>query len=239
MTGELAGGGRCALSVIRNSLRLDWRIRCLCALFLLVLLPTVTRHVENPQMMAAYSNDEPYLAVALDATTRFPWGNPANYFDIRKKASQSIPEYWGSLRYTGITYYGGAMFVLAFPPYAIMRAVGFPAFPTAPILLRLIVVLAGLASLVVLYNVGKERGFAWAGLLAAGYLGTNIFFIFTRRLFIRTRCSCCLGCWPLSPPSCTFATASAPASLHSGCSAASFKRASLERRGLLPPSSLS
>jgi hypothetical protein len=177
-TGELAGGGRCALAIIRNSLRLDWRIGCLCALFLLVLLPTVTRHVENPQMMAAYSNDEPYLAMALDATTRFPWGNPANYFDIRKKASQSIPEYWGSLRYTGITYYGGAMFMLAFSPYAIMRAVGFPAFPTAPILLRLIVLLAGLASLVVLYNVGKERGFAWAGLLASGYLGTNDFFIY-------------------------------------------------------------
>ena len=95
MTGELAGAGCCALSIIRNSLRLDWRIGCL-VLFLLVLLPTVTRHVENPQMMAAYSNDEPYLAMALDATTRFPWGNPANYFDIRKKASQSIPEYWGS-----------------------------------------------------------------------------------------------------------------------------------------------
>ena len=178
MTGALAGGGRCALSIIRNSLRLDWRIGCLCALFLLVLLPTVTRHVENPQMMAAYSNDEPFLAMALDATTRFPWGNPANYFDIRKKASQSIPEYWGSLRYPGITYYGGAMFMLTFPPYASMRAVGFPAFPTAPMLLRLMVVLAGLASLVVLYNVGKERGFAWAGLLAAGYLGTNNFFIY-------------------------------------------------------------
>ena len=230
MTGELAGAGCCALSIIRNSLRLDWRIGCLCVLFLLVLLPTVTRHVENPQMMAAYSNDEPYLAMALDATTRFPWGNPANYFDIRKKASQSIPEYWGSLRYPGITYYGGAMFMLAFPPYASMRTVGFPAFPTAPMLLRLIVVLAGLASLVVLYNVGKERAASHGpACLLQAIWAPIIFSSITRRISIRTRCNYCLGCWPLSPPSCTFATASAPASWHSGCSAASFKRARLER----------
>ena len=34
MTGELAGAGCCALSIIRNSLRLDWRIVSLRALLI-------------------------------------------------------------------------------------------------------------------------------------------------------------------------------------------------------------
>jgi Dolichyl-phosphate-mannose-protein mannosyltransferase len=175
---DLRAGARCACSIVCSSLRLDWRIGCLCAVYLLLFLPTITRHTENPQLVAAFSNDEPFLVMALDATTRFPWGNPGNYFDVRKSAQQSIPDYWGGLRYEGINYYGGALYVLASPIYAVLRVVGFPPFPTAPILLRLLVVLAGLASLVVLYNIGKSRGMAWAGLIAAAYLGTDTFFLY-------------------------------------------------------------
>jgi len=171
-------GTQCAWRILCSSLRLDWPIGLLCALYLLCVFPAVTRQVENPQLMAAFSNDEPFLVMALDATTRFPWGNPGNYFDAHKNAHQSIPEYWGRLRYDGITYYGGAMYTFAFPVYAVLRLAGFPPFPTAPILLRLLVAFAALASLIVLYNIGKSRGVAWAGLIAAGYLGTDTFFIY-------------------------------------------------------------
>ena len=137
-------GTECAWRIVRSSLRLDWPIGLLCAVYLLFVFPAVTRHVDNPQLMAAFSNDEPFLVMALDATTRFPWGNPGNYFDVHKNAHQFIPEYWGGLRYDGITYYGGAMYTFAFPAYAVLRLAGFPPFPTAPILLRSVVAFAAL-----------------------------------------------------------------------------------------------
>jgi len=164
--------------VIRSYLRLDLRIGLFSAVYLILALPTVPRNTENPQRMAAVSNDEPYLVMALDSTIQAPFGNPANYFDVKRSAHQFIPNYWGNLRYDGINYYGGAMYTLAFPIYVALRALGLPPFPTAPIILRLLVAFAGLAALITLYNIGRNRGLSWAGLLASVYILGDTYFIY-------------------------------------------------------------
>ena len=88
-------------------------------------------------------------------------------------ADKSIPPYWGTLRYDGIIYYGGAVFMLATPVYAVARLLGFPPFPTVPIILRIVSVVGGLLSLLVLYNFAVRNGMRWAGLLASIYLMTD------------------------------------------------------------------
>ena len=129
-------------------------------------------------MLAAFANDEPWMTMALDATLAWPLGNPGNYFDKNAKAYGKIPDYWGRLRYPGITYYGGAMFMLASPVYAALRVAGLPPFPTAPIILRCLTVLAAGLSLLVLYNIAGRFASTWAGVLACLYLMTDTYFTY-------------------------------------------------------------
>jgi hypothetical protein len=147
-------------------------------LCVLLFAPLIPRNTDNPELLAAYANDEPFLTMALEATLVRPYGNPGAYFDPLRDASSEIPQRWGEKRYAWITYYGGAMFELAFPFYAIARALGLPPFPTGPIVLRTLTLLAGLLALLVLYNIGRERGSRVAGLLAAAYLATDSFFLY-------------------------------------------------------------
>jgi Dolichyl-phosphate-mannose-protein mannosyltransferase len=163
--------------VVREYLRLDVPISAAAVLFLLLFAPLIPRNAETPPQLAAFSNDEPFLTMALDATLARPYGNPANYFDVTRESHEHIPDYWGNLRYDNIIYYGGALYQLACPVYAALRAADLPPFPTAPIILRSICLLAAVASLIFLYNFAKSRGSRWVGLMVVGYLATDPSFL--------------------------------------------------------------
>ena len=163
---------------LRRYIKLDIPLAIFVVVFLVIFAPTLTRNLDSPQGMAAYVNDEPFLTMALEATLEWPYGNPANYFDTRKPASQQIPDHWGNLRYDFIHYYGGSTYQIAFPLYAALRAVGLPAFPTGPLILRAISLFAGLASLMILYNLAKIRGYWLAGILALIYQVTDSDFLY-------------------------------------------------------------
>ncbi len=163
---------------IGRYVRVDWPLALFAAAFLVLFAPLVTRNTDNPELLAAYSNDEPFLTMALEATLVPPYGNPGVYFDQTKPASTELPARWGEKRYYNITYYGGGLFLAAFPAYAGLRAVGLPPFPTGPIVLRIVTLLAGLLALVVLYNIGRERGSRLAGLLAAAFVASDVSFLY-------------------------------------------------------------
>ena len=170
-------------STLREYLRIDRYIGAVVIIFVLLFVPLIPRATDNPQMLATASNDDPWMAMALEATLAKPYGNPSNYFDPKASAHEHIPPHWGHLRYgyDNIVYYGGSVFALATPVYAAARFVGLPPFPTAPIILRSISFLGALLSLIVLYNFASRSGMRLAGLLAAIYLMTDDQFgLFTR-----------------------------------------------------------
>lgn len=162
----------------RAYLRVDRPLAVVLVLAAILYVPPIPRATDNPQMLAAFVNDEPWITMALDGMLAKPYGNPANYLNPIGSAHKEIPAYWGHLRYDNITYYGGALFAVAMPVYAVARLAGLPAFPTAPIILRAITVLAALMSLVVLYNFAAQHASRWAGLLASLYLLTDSFFFY-------------------------------------------------------------
>jgi len=175
---EAAAVGRTIVEELRPYFRIDVPIAIFAAVFVVAFAPLIPRNTDNPQLLAAYANDEPFLTMALEATLVWPYGNPGTYFDQKRTASQHVPARWGDKRYFNITYYGGAMFDLALPVYAALRAVGLPPFPTGPIVLRTLTLLAALLSLLVLYNVARVRGSRAAGLLAAVYLASDSYFLY-------------------------------------------------------------
>jgi hypothetical protein len=176
--GEVADVGRLLLATARTSLRIDVPIAVLAAVYLALFAPLLPRNADNPELLAAYSNDEPFLTMALEATLVPPYGNPGAYFDPENHASAEIPAHWGEKRYTNISYYGGTMYLFAAPPYALLRAVGAPPFPTGPIVLRAVTLLAGLLALIVLYNIGRQRGSRVAAMFAAVFVATDGFFVY-------------------------------------------------------------
>ena len=153
--------------------KLDWAIVSFLLVAAIVVVPGIPRNSANPQMLAAFVNDEPFMAMGLDGMIVPPFGNPANYLDPKSHNQSKIPSYWGGLRYPGVTYYGGAIFDVAFPFYAFARAIRLPAFPTDPIIMRSVVAIAGALSLLFLYNFGKAFVSRTAGILAAIYLSTD------------------------------------------------------------------
>ncbi|MGY4472645.1 hypothetical protein [Bradyrhizobium sp. USDA 3364] len=118
------------------------------------------------------------MTMALDGTVAKPFGNPANYLDPTAEAFKKIPAYWGTLRYGNIVYYGAVMFDIAFPFYATARLVGLPAFPTAPIILRTISVLAALMSLLFVYNFARKHAGVVVGILSCSVLLTDGYFFY-------------------------------------------------------------
>ncbi|MCC8967962.1 glycosyltransferase family 39 protein [Bradyrhizobium sp. Pear76] len=118
------------------------------------------------------------MTLALDGTAAKPFGNPANYLDPTAEAFKKIPAYWGTLRYNNIVYYGAVMFDIAFPFYATAHLVGLPAFPTAPIILRTISMLAALMSLLFVYNFAKRHAGVVVGVLSCAALLTDGNFIY-------------------------------------------------------------
>src|SRR5260370_934751 len=81
----------------------------------LLLLPTLPRTADNPQMLEAFVDDEVWQVLALDGTLRWPYGNPANFLDPASSAYREIPAYWGEVRYPGLFYYGGGVCTPACP----------------------------------------------------------------------------------------------------------------------------
>ncbi|OKO82017.1 glycosyltransferase family 39 protein [Bradyrhizobium sp. NAS96.2] len=118
------------------------------------------------------------MTLALDGTVAKPFGNPANYLDPTAEAFKKIPAYWGTLRYNNIVYYGAVMFDIASPFYAAARLVGLPAFPTAPIILRTISMLAALMSLLFVYNFARKHAGVVVGILSCAVLLTDGYFFY-------------------------------------------------------------
>ena len=110
--------------VIIDYARLDRYIVPILFLSLILFGSLIPRNTDNPQLLAAFVNDEPWMTMALDGTIAEPIGNPANYLDPNAKAYNKIPAYWGTLRYPNIVYYGAVMFDIAFPFYATARLIG-------------------------------------------------------------------------------------------------------------------
>lgn len=165
-------------AVAREYLRLDIAISIPVILLCLFVAPGLTRTADNPQMLAAFVDDEVWQALALEGTLHRPYGNPANFLDPSSHAYQEIPPDWGGVRYPGLFYYGGAMYTLATPIYAGLRLVGAPPFPTGVIVLRAITLGAALLSLIVLYNFARRLGSKVAGILAVLFLAADPYFVF-------------------------------------------------------------
>ena len=168
---------RIILQVIRDYARVDRYIAPILLLCLIGIGSLVPRNTDNPQLLAAFANDEPWMTLALDGTIAKPFGNPANYLDPTAEAFKKIPAYWGTLRYDNIIYYGAVTFDIALPFYATARLVGLPAFPTAPIILRTISMLAALMSLLFVYNFGKKHAGVVVGILSCFVLLTDANFL--------------------------------------------------------------
>jgi hypothetical protein len=153
------------LGEVRAHFALDVPLAVLLAVYCALLLPLVPRWTENAPMLAAFTNDEPFITQQLDGMTVPPYGNPSNFLEVENAGE--IPSYWMNYRYYGLIYYGGTYLDLGFVAYAPLKAVGLPAFPTAPIILRAISFLAGLASLMLLYNFARRHAGRFAALFAA------------------------------------------------------------------------
>jgi hypothetical protein len=164
--------------VIIDYARLDRYVVPILLLSLILFGPLIPRNADNPQLLAAFVNDEPWMTMALDGTIAKPFGNPANYLDPTAGAYNKVPAYWGTLRYANIIYYGGVMFDIALPFYATARLIGLPAFPTAPIILRTIATLAALMSLLFVYNFGRKHAGVIVGVLSCLVLLTDSNFIY-------------------------------------------------------------
>lgn len=164
--------------VIIDYARLDRYVAPILLLSLILFGPLIPRNADNPQLLAAFVNDEPWMTMALDGTIAKPFGNPANYLDPTAGAYNKVPAYWGTLRYANIIYYGGVMFDIALPFYATARLIGLPAFPTAPIILRTIATLAALMSLLFVYNFGRKHAGVVVGVLSCLVLLTDSNFIY-------------------------------------------------------------
>src|SRR4051812_39697783 len=96
-------------------LRLDWPLALIILFYSCLFLPLVSRNADNPQMLAAFVNDEPFQVMALEATQVWPFGNPANFFKQESPNYMKIPQHWGAMRYPNITYYGGSTYQIALP----------------------------------------------------------------------------------------------------------------------------
>ena len=141
--------------------------------FAVVVIPLIPNNTANPQLLAAFANDEPWLTMALEGMTVPPYGNPANFIYAPEGRSPALPAHWGHLRYDGIFYYGGAYLGLGFLAFAPLKALGFETFPTAPIILRAVSAIAGLLSLVLLYNLAKRNTGIGVAVLCTTFMVTE------------------------------------------------------------------
>ena len=136
----------------------------LVAVYCVLLLPIIPRWTDNAPLLASFSNDEPFITQQLDGMTHPPFGNPSNF--LEPKNADTIPSYWYGYRYYNLIYYGGTYLDVGFIPFATLKALGAPTFPTAPVILRTISFLAGLAGLILLYNFARRHWTSFAAIFA-------------------------------------------------------------------------
>src|SRR5262245_44441939 len=163
---------------IKIYLRFDRYVFAITTVFVLLFVPLIPRSTENAQKLAAFVNDEPALTMGLEAMTVYPYGNPGNFYYGLPGHVPQLPAHWGSIGYTGFTYYGGAYLDLGFLVFAPLHALGIPTFPLAPMILRTISVFAGLLSLILLYNFAKRYIGIAVGLVAVFVLMTDSYFFY-------------------------------------------------------------
>jgi hypothetical protein len=138
-------------------------LAALLVLFAGIWIPTIPRATENPQYLSSFINDEPMITQQLVGMMLPPYGNPANLLDHPERRAS----YWGGICYPGVVYYGGAYLEAAFIFFAPLKLLGLADFPTAPIILRSVALLASLFCLMLVYNLAKRSAGRWAGLIAA------------------------------------------------------------------------
>jgi hypothetical protein len=152
--------GTSLLAELLAHLRPDAVLVGILILYCALLLPLVPRWTENARMLAAFTNDEPFITQQLDGMTVPPYGNPSNFLEERN--ANRIPAYWYNYRYYNLIYYGGTYLDAGFAVFMPLKALGAPTFPTATIVLRMISFLAGFLTLVMLYGftrrwIGREK----------------------------------------------------------------------------------
>jgi hypothetical protein len=162
---------------LQEYLACDIPVAVITLLFVIAFAPLIPRTTENAQKLAAFINDEPALTMALEAMTVRPYGNPANFYERRGHTPQ-LPAHWGHIHYTGFTYYGGTYLDLGYLVFGPLHALGASTFPTAPIILRTISALAGLLSLILLYNFAKRYAGTVVGCMAVVFLMTDSHFLY-------------------------------------------------------------
>ena len=153
----------------RAILRVDLTSAIVVLIFLWFFLPTIARYAENASMLAAFVDDEPFIAMQVDGMTARPYGNPANYLDQK----HDVPSHWGNIRYDGLIYYGGLYLDMALAVWAPLKLVGLPIFPTLPVVLRAIALLFTVATLLAVYNIGRVYMGRMAALIGLLYMATN------------------------------------------------------------------
>jgi hypothetical protein len=176
---EPASPRQSLLREVASHFALDVPLAVLLVAYCALLLPLVPRWTDNARMLAAFTNDEPFITQQLDGMTVPPYGNPSNF--LEPKNDGEIPVYWFNYRYFNLIYYGGTYLDAGFAAYMPLKALGAPAFPTAPIILRAISFLSGLLSLVLLYNFAKRHAGRFAALFATAALmfESNFFWMAT------------------------------------------------------------
>src|SRR5262245_45373804 len=82
----------------RWGLGLDRGLVALLVLYGLLWLPIIGRSTTNPQLLAAFSNDEPVITQQLVGMRLRPYGNPANLLADPSRR----PAEWGHMTYGNI-----------------------------------------------------------------------------------------------------------------------------------------
>ncbi|MBV9018899.1 MAG: glycosyltransferase family 39 protein, partial [Alphaproteobacteria bacterium] len=174
----LVGAARVLVTEVHAHLRLDPFLAVIAVVFLIAFLPVVGRATDTPQMLRCCIVDEPPLSMALDGMRVMPYGDPFNFILALAKG-QTLPGYWGDINYAGVGYYYGGVYVgLGFLVYGPLQALGFPPFPTAPVILRVLSELAGLVSLIIIYNFARRHIGRIGAVVAVLLLLTDSFFIY-------------------------------------------------------------
>ncbi|WP_342740142.1 discoidin domain-containing protein [Bradyrhizobium sp. B117] len=160
----------------RGHLRLDVPLAIMAIVYLAAFAPVISRVTETPYILRCCISDEAPLSMALDGMRDVPYGDPFN-FVLAPSKGKRLPPYWGKINYAGVGYYYGGVYMgLAFLIYAPLQALGLPPFPTAPIILRSLSLLAGLLALMMIYNFGRYHIGRFGASVGAAILLTDHYF---------------------------------------------------------------
>ena len=154
----------------------------ICTIFLLFTFPTIYYGNKDSRMLEVIAADDPPITMQLEGMTVPPYGNPANY--LKKENQHILPSHWYDMNYSGIIYYGGFYLNLAFAIFAPLKWLGLAeTFPHAPLILKIISVASGLATLIILFLFTRKYWGTLAASLACAFLMTDPYFMeFTSRI---------------------------------------------------------